>query len=276
MNGIADTQESSVVDEFSGIDPDDVMALISGASQEVSLPAEQGAGEEIKAPTGVTMSPEDIQAMIREGISEGISKGTRNQPQQQGQANDPNKFYTDYESSLKKSYADKHGLNEEGATFMAATAMESIKPLVHMMAQGFNNMRQADNDIVTQNTLQDVEKSMTSWLQEKNITDPVLRGDITKLAKINTAEIPNADMNTLRAEFEKVTSRYLKESVNSDEDILSNAQTTRRGLPPVVNSGKIGFDDIVQRVAKSSAKEDDIGGSRMLALAERMISSGGA
>jgi len=270
------TQESGA-DEFAGINPDDVMALISGASEEINLPeAKQEAGSEQKPNNTVTMSAEEISALIERGISEGISKGSKSQPQQQsGQASDPDKFFKDYEANLVKSYAQKHGLNEEGAAFMASTTMEAVKPLVNMMAQGFQKMQQANSEIVNQNTLQDVDRNLNSWLSEKGVTDKSLQSDIIKLAKINTAEIPNADMQTLRAEFEKVASRYIRDSVDDEDRRLEEAQETRNGLPPAVKSGKIGFDDIVQKVARSSAKDDDIGGKRLLALTERMIRGGG-
>jgi len=274
------TQESSGTDEFAGVDPQEVLNLIAGNVTEIDggkpegeqtpRPENEPSPSNANEPGKSNFSRTDMQDVAAAAAAVALQANNSNT---NGKANAGGNFLEQYEAGLVKVYGDKHGLNEEGAKWMAAAQMEGVKPLLEMVARGFQAQNQKSADLDNRNILSDVTTSLNSWLDTSGITDAQRRQDVMTIARSNTAAIDNADMNTLKAEYEKVAARFVREE-QAEEDGDANLVEENQNLPPTIASGKIGIDDVVQKVVKSSAKADDIGGERLLALAERMIAGG--
>jgi hypothetical protein len=272
-------QESNANDPFAGINPDDVMNLISGTVTEIddmNANGEQTPDENtpsIETPlqpaqTGVTK--DELLDVVKTTLAAGIQVGTGTQANPQ----DAGDFLETYKAGLIKDYMSSQGLDEKGAEFLASTNMAAIKPLLALMAQGFKQVNNRSTDLDNKSILVEVDQNLNSWLDGKNVKDAQRRQDIITIAKANASQVPDADMNTLRVEFEKVSARFVEEEQAEEDGIIAQAEENN-SLPPVTSSGKIGFEDVVARVRNSTDRKDDIGGERFTALAERMIAGGG-
>ena len=278
MNATTDTsgQETTTVDEFAGISADDISSLLDGTAEEIAL--EQSNSEETDPNTDANtsinpnLSPEQISEMIKTGVSEAVQSVSQ-QPAQNQNGQQPS-FEVQMEKHLTENLKTKHGLSEEGAGFMTSAMMEGLKPIMTMMTQGFQALQQKSTNLETQTTLADIDRNLESWLDNKGIASAQDRDDVITIAKANTAKIPNANLQTLRAEFEKVSARHLSRAVQEEENTFNQSSDDHTQIPPTPKGNRIGFNDVVQKIVKSQETQDDIGGDRFVSAVERMISNG--
>lgn len=271
-------QETATHDEFAGISADDISSLLEGTADEIALGVadSEETDERNSASQGNSqLSPEQISDMIKTGVSEAVSSMSHNngQSQQNTQQQQVN-FEAQLETHLSNSLKSKHGLSDEGASFMTSAMMEGLKPIMSMMANGFKALQQKDSAIETQTTLADIDRNLESWLDKKGISDADDRENVITLAKAKAARIPNASMQTLRAEFEKASARFLREAQDAEDRQTNRTQRDRENIPPTPRGNRIGFDDVVKKIAKSQDPQDDIGGGRFVSAVERILANG--
>jgi len=271
------TGQETAVDEFAGIDPDALASLLSGNAEEIDGGSEQStesADTETTNPSepAVTLTPEQIQQTIQTAVKEGVQAGS--QQAQTPPAQQQGDFMTQYRDTIQKNCVDNMGLKEDGAKFMTDFAMSVAQPLLQIMARGFQSVSQKSTEIETNTALSEVDRNLNSYLDAKKITDPSDRQDIMDLAKIRASQIANPSTETLQIEFEKIAGKYLVKQQQGEDEESELAEQEETESPPAVRGGKIGFEDIIGKINKSTASEDDIGGSRFTSAVERMIAAG--
>ena len=270
------TGQETATDEFAGIDPDALASLLSGNAEEIDAAGEQNAEDAETTTTtppdpAVTLTPEQIQQTIQAAVKEGVQAGQQTPTPPATQQGD---FMTQYRETIQKNCVDNMGLKEDGAKFMTDFAMSVAQPLLQIMARGFQSVSQKSNEIETNTALSEVDRNLNSYLDAKKITDPSDRQDIMDLAKIRASQIQNPSTETLQIEFEKIAGKYLVKQQASEDEESTLAEQEETESPPAVKGGKIGFEDIIGKINKSTASEDDIGGSRFTSAVERMIAAG--
>jgi|ETNvirnome_2_130_1030620.scaffolds.fasta_scaffold00311_10 hypothetical protein len=262
------------VDEFAGIDQGALDDFMSGATDEISVATEEET-EQTGESEGVaekTFTAEEMAQVIKSGIADGIAAGSQNNQSDTG-ANAPD-FLKQYEDGLTEEYMNTQKLDEEGARFMAQTVVKGMKPMMQLMARGFQEINQRSNASDQNSAIKEVDRTLNSLLDTKGITDIGDRQDIIDLTKMRSSDLPNPTTESVRIEFEKIATKHLRRLQSEEDGDVQQVETDNRDTPPRTTNGKIGFEDIVQKVKNSRDPKDDIGGERFTALAERMLESG--
>jgi len=178
---------------------------------------------------------------------------------------------------VTKQIMTSQGLSEEGARFMTESVMAGIQPVVQVFQRQIQQLNGTITNLRSENTLGDLDRKISGWLDGHRITDEGEREDIADIAKFRAHRLKGNDVKEadIRSEITKLANRSVKTSVSMDKKETRETNDRARKTPPPGGDGLSGQDDLISKVNASTSSRDTIGGDRFQRLAASLISGGG-